>query len=329
MILPDYLILQTRWSGISLSEAIESYLDALQSAGFPEVANWQLPSQAEQRSGNVNAFLEGLGNGKANTIENASFRLKDGSSFSFFPFDQSWTCELYLKVDKKNSTGTIRHLAATTTLCRTALNQGGPQLGSLRRQGGGADYFPQVPIVDKKTHLIVCSDAEIESKYDDPTRFHEAGWSAVESYGDRHLFLRAMRAVSSQDFAREIMESQWALARIAKPGLTRYFWPDPMEEELEVYRTGKPVLERVGYLPDEKLLEYSCYLEPGDHVRGWEVYDIRAIIETGELGDHKVERVRVVFYAQEMAEQEKRPLLDVGAEVYYENEAGDLVRIVE
>lgn len=35
---------------------------------------------------------------------------------------------------------------------------------------------------------------------------------------------------------------------------------------------------------------------------------------------------RVVFYEQEMAEREKRPLLDVGVHVYYQHpDTGDLV----
>jgi hypothetical protein len=77
------------------------------------------------------------------------------------------------------------------------------------------------------------------------------------------------------------------------------------------------------------LVEFSCSVEPDEHIRGYEIYYLRELVRRKQSRDGTpITSVRVVFYEQEMAEREKRPLLDVGVHVYYQHpDTGDLVEV--
>jgi hypothetical protein len=69
---------------------------------------------------------------------------------------------------------------------------------------------------------------------------------------------------------------------------------------------------------------------PRLHIQGWEIYNVSELIEVEKLEDGRpVDTVRIVFLNREMAEREKRPLLDIGAQVWYYNPVGETEQIIE
>ncbi|MGN6105663.1 MAG: hypothetical protein ACTHU0_11205, partial [Kofleriaceae bacterium] len=72
-----------------------------------------------------------------------------------------------------------------------------------------------------------------------------------------------------------------------------------------------------------------CVLAEGDHLRGFEIYYLRSLVQNQRMQDGTpVTSVRVVFLEPWMAESEKRPLLDNGIHVFYEDvESGELVEV--
>lgn len=215
-------------------------------------------------------------------------------------------------------------------LCRHLLNAGVLVRARLFRQGNGAACLPAVPVIGDVTHLIVCLTQEAEAAYDAPEAMWGNGWDAHEQYGDKHLLLRASNG-SVDDIADDAvfvnltLNAQFAMARAAKPKLTEYYTTERLTPEVRaVFEAGEGYLNYVGYLPDEQLVEYSGYLDPGFHVRPWEISRIDDIVANQSLPDATpVKTVRIVFFTQDMADREKRPLLDVGARVFYMNPQGD------
>jgi hypothetical protein len=69
---------------------------------------------------------------------------------------------------------------------------------------------------------------------------------------------------------------------------------------------------------------------PRGHVLLQEIDTIRQLVGRGKTRDKKpVKCVRVVFLDEATARIEKRPLLDVGAKVYFMGTEGELVELVE
>lgn len=94
---------------------------------------------------------------------------------------------------------------------------------------------------------------------------------------------------------------------------------EPAPDELELFEAGDKRLYPVG-VDAAGIFELSCLLERGAHVRGWEIFQLWEIRERRQLPDgHPVSGIRVVFLEQWMAESKKRPLLDIGAQVFYED----------
>ncbi len=80
-------------------------------------------------------------------------------------------------------------------------------------------------------------------------------------------------------------------------------------------------MRTVGYDATTKTMEFTAFVEPDRHITPHEIFMLRDIVEIKEFDDDgellPVETVRVVFPNLEMAEQEKRPLIDSGAVVIY------------
>ena len=194
--------------------------------------------------------------------------------------------------------------------------------------GSVALCLPEVPIVKTRTNIVITTDEAIAETYEDLQAFLKAEWSHIDRIGKRTMLQRAINAVDSVDFLKQVIPSQWTLARATKPGFVNFSVPQPTSEERPVYRSGMSTLDLVGYIADEQAVEFSCAISGDRHVNGWEIFDIWNLLDIGELPDgRKVSAVRVVFIEQKAAEREKRPLLDAGAKVLYYDEVGELVEI--
>jgi hypothetical protein len=336
LLYPDSLDLDMRLQGNSLSELCQLCLPKLVEVGLPPIKEWEIPMNTSRQSQGLEQKLEEL---RANTDD------KDAPVTSHFILGDDialyidrrreqasvWNCSLNLFVKNHHTSEDLQSfLNSAVDFCKQLLRQTQVYNAVLRRQGGGGDFIPTVPVANKKTHLVLTTNSEVEQSYDQAEVFWKAGWSSIEEYGAKYLLLRGMNAIENLSFLSEVLPHQWDMARTAKPGLIKYYRPNPQPEEMEIFNAGEPRLNRVGYVKTEQLVEYTCYVEPDEHIQGWEIYKIRDLIKAGSLEDgRKVDGVRIVFPNCEMAEREKRPLLDVGAKVFYLNTSGEDVEITE
>lgn len=185
-----------------------------------------------------------------------------------------------------------------------------------RHNSDGPTCLPDAPLLRYHGHVLVATPDLIRSRYEaDPLRWPEG--ITVEEVDGRIVAARGLDAADDLDFLRIALPQNWALARQARAGATRYYGP-PTEAEREIYAAAPAALHSVGYDPRGQNLEYSCFLEPGGHIAGWEIDALGWRVEKGALDTGEpLKDVHVVFADREMAEREKRPLLDVGVKVRY------------
>lgn len=216
---------------------------------------------------------------------------------------------------------------ATTHITRRLLERDVVKSVQVQRMLDQATCLPFVPLAGCRDPLVLTADAEVAGLYDRPDDFWSAGWT-IERFGERSLLTRCQNVVYKGEVLREIRDHQWQMARAAKPQLTAYGPAEVAPDEQELFEAGKKWLYAVG-VDSTGTLELSCVLERGAHVRGWEIFQLWEILHRKQLPDgHPVTAIRVVFLEPWMAESEKRPLLDIGAQVFYEDAAtGDRIAI--
>ena len=198
----------------------------------------------------------------------------------------------------------------------------------IERGSGDSEILPQLPLADTRTHAIAATDAEVTEHYDDVEAFWSC-WDAVERIGEYRLATRAIDAVHPADFLDAVQDGHRAMARLAKPGAARYYRVSlRSEDEREVYLArGESRLRPVAYFDADARADFSCVLGAGEHIAGWEIDGLRDWIHVREaLPDGSpLREVRVMFTYEQQARSERRPLLDVGARVFYLDEGGSLV----
>jgi hypothetical protein len=332
--LPDSLKLNHDLVGNTLRELCDLTRSALLAARLPEIIAWAIPREVNSRSGGLDEEVNRLdAELAAGSAIGGRFELKGGSFIVFYRQPQTrgiWTLLFDLKVSKDDATKFHSLLDAAAEYCRALLRHDRLKNGVMFWQGGGAQCLPKVPLASSRSHLVVTSQEEARLCYEDADAFWQAGWDADEAYGEKRLLTRAMRVVSGATFLAEVQDHQWAMARAAKPKLTEYYLPVVLPDEVDIFMPSEPVIKPVGYFTDQRAIEYSCYLDPGVHVNGWEILNLLGLIRARELPTgEKIDVVRVVFFDREMAVREKRPLLDIGARVYFMDGSGQDVEITE
>lgn len=322
--LPNCLVLTFYLLADGLDDVARRFAAALQEARWPAVTGWAVPKTAAVTSRHLPLELPA----------GASLRLELGPGKTLdvdTPGDDSrlFESELSLRLHKHQAARLPMLAAASADLCRSLLNQESLDVALLHWLGGGAQCLPNAPLASSRSQLLVTTEADVAYFYDDPDIFWQ-GWDAIEAHGKRRLLLRALAATSGHEYLAAVRDQQWALARAAKAGQNEIYAPRVLPEEKKIFAAGEARLEGVGYLSDRKLVEYSCYVENDEHIQGWEIYQLKEIVDQRRLSDgREVETVRVVFFSQAMAEREKRPLLDFGVKVYYMDAAGNDVEMVE
>ena len=218
---------------------------------------------------------------------------------------------------------------ALTHVARRLLERGVAMQAAVERYGEGA-CVPLVPLAKTKRSLVLTTDDEVAAEYDRPDDFWSAGWH-IETFGGQKLLTRCQDVIARADVLAEIQDHQWQMARAAKPKRTKYGTPEIAPEEREIYEEGEPRLQPVGRHRTTGVVEYSCVLEEGDHLRGFEIFYLRSLVKNKRMQDGTpLTSVRVVFLEPWMAESEKRPLLDNGVDVYYEDvNTGEIVQVTE
>ena len=260
------------------------------------------------------------------------FKFIDGSNTRIYQVINEkdfWQCELSIEISQNNTSQIPQYLPAAAELCRHYLLTNKLHQAQLYRAYGGLSIPPDPPLAGNRNTLIVTTQLEVEQNYDYPEAFFSA-WDNIEQYGDKYLLMRGLDYSDDVSFLSHTIHHQWAMARSAKPGLTKYFLARPKPEEIPIIQTEESYLNIVGYIPSQKVVEYTCWVDPDFHIQGWEIYNIWELIQDKKLEDGSpVDTVRVIFLNREMAEREKRPLLDIGAQVWYYNPVGETEQIIE
>jgi hypothetical protein len=221
------------------------------------------------------------------------------------------------------------YVAELIHFARGLLARGAITKAVIERFDDGNACVPFVPLAETRRPLVLTDEAEVAAHYERPAEFWSAGWTR-ETYGSKTLLTRCQYAIDKAEVLAETIDDQWQMARAAKPKRTVYADPVVTPEEKEIFERGEPRLIQVG-VNAEGLVEFSCSVEPDEHIRGYEIYYLRELVVRKQSRDGTpITSVRVVFYDQAMAKREKRPLLDVGVRVYYQHpDTGDLVEVSE
>lgn len=333
---PSSLSLYIDLQGNTLLELCELVLPLLPQVGLPSIQEWEIPQYSGMRSQGLEQKLEELRNNQ-NNIDiplQSKFALRNDIILYIYrgtePTDV-WDCDLHFYIQQHHTYEDLQtFLNSAIELCRQLLHRTHVYSAKIIRQGGYGRFTPIVPISGDATHLILTTHAQVEQSYDHPEVFWNAGWSSIEQFGEQYLLLRCLDKLENLAFLQAVEQHLWNMARAAKAGLIKYYYPEVEPEEEEIFFAGEPRLNIVGYSAEEQIIEYTCCVEADEHIQGWEIYKLREWVREGTLEDGRpINGIRVVFPNEEMAQREKRPLLDIGVKVIYLNYMSEDVEITE
>lgn len=189
---------------------------------------------------------------------------------------------------------------------------------------------PEPPLA--RHRLVVCvPPARVAREFDDPSVF-ERVWEHFEHVNGN---LYGTRALTGSDPIAPMFHGNWRLARAAKAGRTKY--PYLLQPQTEGERAAAAVQTDVlkwnGYRDRDAAHAFTATLFDRDrhqHVSAREMLRAREWITNGKDDDGRpVRHIRIHFPDRAAATREKRPLLDMGFEVYYLDSSGDYVQITE
>lgn len=333
MVYPDYLNLKIKVRMPLLSDCLQMLSSWLEHDGMgEEIIGIKIPTSGKKKRGTIKKVIDQLTLEETQGI-NASLDITDRLFIIITKNpkqENRWAVEFHESVEGLAPSEIIEVLDKQRSITKFFLEAYEVSFVQLYRKGSGERFFPILPLVGDRTHLMLATEKAIAQLFDQPEKFWSYPWDSIDKYGSKILLARAMKAVSNVEFSTEIFDQQWELARLAKPNRVKYYAAGPREEEMAIYKSGASRLEAVGYLEEEKTYEYSCLINEGEHIPAWEIFIIEDLVQEGKLADGSIiETVRIVFWEAEMANREKRPLLDVGAKVFYQGEEGDIIEIKE
>jgi hypothetical protein len=330
---------------LPILDVLRSYAGILETCGFGPGTRYAVPNMKGTRPGDLATLESEL---RRFGPDPHAFRLctSDGTVLVGARDDDEHSWAIRMRAQEDNEETWRKWLAQGLDIVRAAVRLPAFSRALLPRDSGATAFLPMPPIAHEN-YIATARDQRVAECYDDPAVFWRA-WKSVERIGDVALCSRALEDLETEDWLEAVHWQQMALARAAKPNLTTYrpphwlewtrpWWEpgDPQDEQ-----AGLPALTAVGYDPATKTFEYAGYISPpvqpdlGEeprHVLIYEVHEIRALVLAKRTASGQpVETVRVVFADEWMARQERRPLLDVGAGVYYQDhETGNLVSVAD
>ncbi len=295
-----------------------------------KVDGWRVPYLASSRPCRFERVLERVQAYEPSEFQPAGFGAIEGGEEWLGYCHHGETARIMTSIGHELSAKVkLKRMRAQRVILRHLLRSGQVVTGDIRRQGSFGRWLPELSLLKCNILGLVTTKAEVEAAFEQPDVFWNAGWDSVEQFGEQWLLTRGLEDFDSVSWVERAAPHYWAMARAAKPGQCRYYWvTKPHKAEQDVYSAGRQTLEPVGFLKQERVAEYSCLLEPGEHISGWEILGLAGIRETGKLPrGRKVEAVRVVFLDRETAEREKRPLVEVGVEVWCYGPDGERERV--
>ena len=338
---------------VAPSALCEEYAQRLQQVGLAELVAYSIAGMdGGLAKGSVTALKAAIAQHQnpKREIGNPHYFLmnfEDGTEVTFArgiggePF---WRIEGHYPPETKPTVAWMRRMADLGTLVPTAP---GFSYAVLRRDQSLTRFVPEPPLA-RAFHLTTVNEREIEDEYDNPDYFWKV-WDRVETVGDTRVCIRALEELNDVPWLRKTFESTMELVRLAKPKLTNYDMPSRIPPEFapwweygdfQAKRAGQPALSYVGYEAATRTVEYAGfiatppYARTGDdsqrHVLIREIHGLRKLVKAQQDAEGRpIDTVRIVFPFEWMARQERRPLLDAGARVFFQGTASDLVEIVD
>jgi len=183
---------------------------------------------------------------------------------------------------------------------------------------------PLTPLVEHRL-IVAFPPHKIEQGFTSVEAFKTC-WDRCDNVAGTYV---CSRALAASDVASAIFDSNWALARISRAGMTefnRLLLPKTSGEQEKV--DAEPsVLKWNGYRESDQAHAYT--MASSGHISAKEITSLRRFKDQGEDGERPVKHVRVHFYDRGSAEREARPLLDGGVEVLYLGDDGEYVQLTD
>lgn len=316
---PDIFHVTASLRAGDLSAAIRLLLELSRTApGIPELVDWR---DADHCVHDVAEAVPG-------DLRGIGLTFAEDSAFGVLEHNADGTLSLGLQhvVAGLSEDAQRAVLDGWAEVCRMLLRQGVLSGARLTRQAGGK-CVPFVPLAGYATHLVVCSAEEIAEAFSDAAAFTRA-WDSVEAYDGMRLCLRGMSALRNPSFLVHILPGQMAMARAARPGLTRFYAPQFEPGELAILEAGDPTLTGVGYYAGEQIYEFAGHTPKGTELRCIDLLMARRIVSAGQIeGGGPVREVRAVFMDEEQASRSAKLLQEAGVVICWEDDQGQLRRV--
>jgi hypothetical protein len=328
---------------VPLAELVLAYADAVTAAGGGEVVRFSASElgiePGETRRGSLAAFRAALPKA-GKTPHFALFVTSQDLKLAIYRGDETYKVSLRYPPETEPRADWIHTMVQVG---RRALELPAFDHAAVKRTAGGFTCFMPEPPIAQTNHFVVTTEAEVADAYDDPEAFWCA-WQTIDKLGERRLCTRGLADLDEHSWLARTFESTMDMARSAKAGLTTYYAKPYWGEEFapwwefgdyQAEKAGYPALAPVGYDPDTRAFELTGFItktplsaggpEPR-HVLIREIYELRKLARrTQDREGRPLDAVNVIWPERWMAMSERRPLLDVGAKVFYLD--GDKQRI--
>jgi hypothetical protein len=225
---------------------------------------------------------------------------------------------------ERDSVRVRRSLACQVAVVRALIDR----CPVLRAHAGRAAsvFAPEPPHAAPGDVLFIAERAEIARDYVDPDVYWRAWDEATDLGGGRVLLTRALDVVDEVEYKRRACPAAWAMARVARPGLTVYSHSPAIDlspGEQALLDVEAPTLSQVGYQPQEQWIEFAAMVPDGAHIAAREIYMLHDFVAARQLpSGSPLRSVRVTFPDRAMAEREARVLLDIGVVVQFFSDQG-------
>ncbi|HWO26696.1 MAG TPA: hypothetical protein VNO30_48535 [Kofleriaceae bacterium] len=319
----------------SLPELVLSYTELVQAAGGGEVVRFAASElgiePGETKRGSLAAFRAALP--KAGKKPHyARFVTNKELELAIHRGDETYEVSLRYPPETKPRAAWVQTMVQ---VARRTLELPAFAHAAVKRTPGGFTTFVPEPPIARTNHFVITTEAEAADAYDDPKAFW-CTWQTVDKQGEHRLCTRGLADLDEHSWLALTFESTMAMARSAKADLTTYYAKPYWGEEFALWwefgdyqaeKAGYPALAEVGYDPDTRAFELFGFItktpliqggpEPR-HVLVREIYGLRTLARRKQDREGRpMDAVNVIWPERWMAMSERRPLLDVGAHVFY------------
>lgn len=347
---PSWILFRARHSdNVPARVLADEYMMRLRQLGLLEIASYGISGMDAQTHGRYGDLIRGLDERQRSGADDGAFIMDFG--FERFSFTRGeggrpfWDVEGRYPPETKPTAEWVRRMAELGTVVPTVP---GFHYAVLRREQSSTQFVPEPPLA-RANHLVTTNEREVADDYDDPDYFWKA-WDRIEQVGDIRVCIRALEALDDDSWLSETFESTMDLVRRAKPKFTNYVRPGRVEPEFAPWweygdyqyeRAGNPALSYVGYEAATRTVEYTGFVaklpyvpsrtDSNRHVLIREIHGLRALVKAKQDAEGRpIDTVRIVFPFEWMARQERRPLLDAGARVFYSTaDSVDLIEVTD